>query len=499
MLDFIHSRLIAIQYSAVILLVIISFQAVRALQKKEFRLIAFAWLANLCYLLATEVGPYLIHPHTKSLGKNLSIIADIFDFFANSIFWYVAHQYGRESHCIYFSRLNRAKFLLMMAVFYGSYLILNYSIPHDRYISFFLFSLPQILFDILALTALAYYFDEIVASVHDARPSHLLFRTTLAYACIQPLQLLEHDFVKSHLGKLDPADFGFGAGLVAKGAIVLGIITLFVKSAEAATTIIAEQKRIQALTKAIDRLAHELGTPISETLTHAIALKTLPPANVSSRLKKLEGAASRAAAMLGASKFNMNPATSTLAFRQADGTWRDEALSKVQTMNLNTLMEIAENAVRDTRSEKIKYHHQYSGNCCLECIPSEVIQVFINIFRNAYDACPGKTGRIDVTTVNESSATDEKSKWPKGKVKAIVRDNGEGINDDAKSKMFIEGYSTRKGNGRGYGLTIIKKLVEKHHGLVEILSPPVNILSRDSQNKGTEVVVVFPRVPCSPR
>jgi signal transduction histidine kinase len=499
MLDFIHSRLIPLQYSAVILLIIISFQAVRALQRKEFRLIGFAWLANLFYLLATEVGPHLIGAKAKSLTSGLSIVADIFDFLANATFWYVAHQYGRESHRVYFHRLSRVRFLLMMVALYGSCIVLDHFLPHDRYRYFFISSLPQVLFDILALMSLAYYFDEIVTSVHDVHPARLLFRATLAYACIQPLQFLEHDVVTSHLGKIDPADLGFGLGLVAKGAIVLGIITLFMRSAEVATTTIAEQKRIQALTKAMDRLAHELGTPISETLTHAIALKTTAPADASIRLRKLEGAASRAAAMLGASKFSVNPATSTLASRQDDGTWRDEALNKPQTMNLNTLVEIAENAVRDTRSEKVKFLHQYSGNCCLECVPSEIIQIFINIFRNAYDAFHEKTGRIDIITQNESSMDEERIRWPKGKVKVVVRDNGEGIIDDVKGKMFTEGYSTRKGPGRGYGLAIVKKFVEKHSGVVEIISPSVHIVGRGAQDKGTEVVIVFPRVPCSPR
>lgn len=476
------------QFSVVILLIIISFQAVRAFQIRAFYIIATGWILNLLYLLATELGPQIV-------GHYLDTFAYIFDFSTTAMFWYVAHQYGRSKHWVYFQRLTKGKFIICVAGAYILSIILSAILPAERYEYFILASVPDVIFDMCALSALAYYFREVANTVCAPQlPTfHLLYRATLFYAWIQVCQLLAHDTIRRHL-YIDFASIGFSAGFVAKIGIVLGIIGLFVRSAETLTNSSAERKSNQILTSAIDRLAHELGTPISETLNHIIALRAIKPSEVSLKLSKVEGSAARAAAILGASRFGFNPTTSIISFRQSDGSWGPEALSKSEVHNLNTLVEIAENAVRNTRSEDVEYHHQYSGRCCIECIPNEMIQVLINVLRNAHDAFLDRTGRIDIVTTNEGSSVAGKVEWPKGSVKLVIRDDGEGISEENKQEIFREGYSTRSGPGRGFGLAVVKKLVDKNGGMIEVISP-----ARSKTNMGTEVVLIFPRVSCLQR
>lgn len=476
------------QFSIVILLIIISFQAVRAFQVRAFYTVATAWVLNLLYLLATELGP-------KIFGHYLDSLAYVFDFATTALFWYVAHQYGRSQHWMYFQRLSKGRFIAFISGTYILFVVLSATLPIERYGIFFLTSMPDVMFDMCALSALAYYFREVANSVCAPQlPTfHLLYRATLFYAWIQLFQLFAHETINRYL-HIDVASIGFAAGFIAKIGIVLGIIGLFVRSAETLIQSSVERKSNQLLTSAIDRLAHELGTPISETLNHVISLRVVKPSEVSLKLGKVEGSAARAAAILGASRFGFDPATSTISFRDSDGTWGPETLSKSQVHNLNTLVEIAENAVRSTRSEDVEYHHQYSGRCCVECVPNEIIQILINIFRNAHDAFLNQVGRIDIFTTNESSAMTGRPEWPKGGVKLVIRDNGEGIKEENKQGIFKEGYSTRAGPGRGFGLAVVKKLVEKNAGMIEIVSP-----SRSKGNIGTEVILVFPRVSCLQR
>ena len=46
-----------------------------------------------------------------------------------------------------------------------------------------------------------------------------------------------------------------------------------------------------------------------------------------------------------------------------------------------------------------------------------------------------------------------------------ILDNGKGIKEEDKEKVFQAGYTTKKkGEGTGLGLAICKKIIEKHQG-----------------------------------
>ena len=61
-------------------------------------------------------------------------------------------------------------------------------------------------------------------------------------------------------------------------------------------------------------------------------------------------------------------------------------------------------------------------------------------------------------------------------------DTGGGIPPDALSKIFTPFFSTKE-RGTGLGLAIVFKIVESHHGRVDVESEP---------GRGTTVRVVFP-------
>jgi len=82
-------------------------------------------------------------------------------------------------------------------------------------------------------------------------------------------------------------------------------------------------------------------------------------------------------------------------------------------------------------------------------------QVFLNIILNAIDASPHK-GEILIETVKN------------GPVYTIsVADNGAGIPDDLKDRIFDPFYSTKEG-GTGLGLSISKRIVESYGGELTI-------------------------------
>lgn len=479
------------QYPVVVLLVIISFWAATAFREKVFRIIALGWAANLAYLVTGDPTRTFVNFLHLSVS-HLDAPAQFFDFAANALFWFAAHKSGKSSNRLYLSNWKTGWFLCLPVASYVLSTIAIHLFPPLKfgYPGFLAFTIPTVLADGIAITALGFYFRDLAVRTDNFVPNkgNLLFTATIFYAAIQLLQFAVYK--SDHKGILT---FAFALGLTAKGFIFLGIVRLLVASAEALSGALAEKNRAEEFVTAIDLLAHEMGTPIGEIKVCVDSLSKPRNAVDATLLKSIESAASRAAAILQSSKFAVTPSAPKRAFKREGETWLSAELHKRQrSISVNTLIEIAQSSVKSTRKEiQVFYSHHYSGSCCIECVPSEIVQIFINVFRNCYDAIEKihAQGKIDIYTLNEKDPRDQSSK---GKVKVIIRDNGEGISPDRKVNLFEARYSTRPGRGRGFGLLVSKDLVEKNRGTIEINSPPsaANLC-------GTEVVISFPRVECT--
>jgi signal transduction histidine kinase len=484
-------QFVAMQFAVVFLLAIISYQSARAFRAEAFRWVAWGWGANFAYLVITL--PTIGQSGLLGLSPNhIGALAGFCDFLANTIFWYAAHRWGQTNKAIYLPKLKQY-FLAVPALLYLVATVLVHVISRPTYLGFLAFTLPTVLLDTMAIMSLAYYFREVATQYEGLSPSRarVLYIGTMLYAGIQSVQLFAYKALESRAEQA-----GFILGLTAKVLIFLGIIRLLVISTQTLSSTLAEQNAIRELVRAMDRLGHEIGTPIGEIqLSVKGLLKGRGPGDAS-LLRSIESAASRATAILQASMFAIDPAAPRPVSRRTGEKWMSEELARKQVMSVNTMIEIAEAAVKSTRNEKVLYDHQYSGSCCISCVPNEIVQVFINIFRNAYDAMAAvKTqGRINITTLNDKVLLSGTVEFSKGTAKIIVRDNGEGIDINVRPKMFMEGVSTRGNKGRGFGLAIIKRFVENNGGAVEINSPPKIGLGADMQ--GTEVILTFPRVAC---
>jgi signal transduction histidine kinase len=104
----------------------------------------------------------------------------------------------------------------------------------------------------------------------------------------------------------------------------------------------------------------------------------------------------------------------------------------------------------------------------------ELNQVWTNIIHNAVQALKGK-GEIVIETLPPGSPGEDSE--PKGRqpdtVTIRVIDNGPGIPEDVLPRIFEPFFTTKvKGEGTGLGLGIVKKIIEKHGGRVDVDSRP---------------------------
>ena len=125
--------------------------------------------------------------------------------------------------------------------------------------------------------------------------------------------------------------------------------------------------------------------------------------------------------------------------------------------------------------------------------PSQLDQIITNLCVNARDAINGN-GKVEIYTEN-ISFYDEKLKegnspGPGDYVMITVSDNGTGISEDDKNKIFDPFYTTKApGKGTGLGLATVYGIVKQNSGYIEL----------DSRiNSGTVFKIYFKREYNSP-
>ncbi len=98
----------------------------------------------------------------------------------------------------------------------------------------------------------------------------------------------------------------------------------------------------------------------------------------------------------------------------------------------------------------------------LEVDPAQIKQLLLNLAQNALAAIE-ETGRPGTLTLRARPAGSS--------VVLEVRDDGVGVPEEARSKIFDLFYSTRKG-GTGLGLAIAQRIVRDHGGRIDLDSTP---------------------------
>jgi two-component system NtrC family sensor kinase len=122
---------------------------------------------------------------------------------------------------------------------------------------------------------------------------------------------------------------------------------------------------------------------------------------------------------------------------------------------INKLIEDALNLVRNETKYKLQIATDLPELPDIDCYPSQLVQVFTNLFINASHATDEK-GTLNISTANRGNHIIIK-----------VADTGKGIPESILPRIFDPFFTTKEpGKGTGMGLSISYGIIEKHGGSI---------------------------------
>ncbi len=167
-------------------------------------------------------------------------------------------------------------------------------------------------------------------------------------------------------------------------------------------------------------------------------------------------------------------------YRCANLTRQLLAFARKQTLeltvfNLNDVIENIRKMLGRIIGEDIELVHYLEpdlGN--IKADIGQMEQIIINLAINARDAMPNG-GKLTIETKNsyidEAYATNHVSISPGNYILLTISDNGEGMDDDVRSKVFEPFFTTKKDEkGTGLGLATTYGIVKQNHGYIWIYS-----------------------------
>jgi two-component system nitrogen regulation sensor histidine kinase GlnL len=145
------------------------------------------------------------------------------------------------------------------------------------------------------------------------------------------------------------------------------------------------------------------------------------------------------------------------------------------TVNIHEVLERVRRAAQSGFARHVRIVEEYDpslppvhGNHDL------LVQVFLNLVKNAAEALPNADGEIILTTAYRHGLRVAR---PSGEgrqhlpLMVAVTDNGAGIPEDLRPYLF-EPFVTTKRNGTGLGLALVAKVIGDHGGVIEFDSQP---------------------------
>jgi len=144
---------------------------------------------------------------------------------------------------------------------------------------------------------------------------------------------------------------------------------------------------------------------------------------------------------------------------------------KVELVDLHQIMNTLTNLYNSNPRVEITWN-KVPGSIILKADKTHMNRLFTNLLSNAVEAC----------STNNKCKIDIKEERLDGTIIISMKDNGEGIPEEMRNKIFTPNFTT-KTSGTGLGLAMCKSIAEQAHG---------KIFFETEEGKGTTFFVQLP-------
>ena len=461
MLDFKHI-LALIQIPIISLIVYFCYSAYKEHKFSNLRYIGIGWTFNLLYAVWTALN---FAPDTKWYFFIVTCVDLITSYFI-----------------LIGSRAKYTKLNLLYRV-----------VPNDKFVLTYLYVIALVL-NVICLNVIFFKFITIILNTWLLGVSFYFFYEytiilnrkynigivivigSFLFCVIQlfPLIIYLFDGIKNHLNTI-----GFAIGLISKVLICVGMHKFLIKLVEGLKKDSGLSERLK---KNIDRVIHELQKPgdnLYQGVSHILSneKKYRLTKGMVSQLETLEESVEHINVIIASSrKLIYEPDTLNFAVRQFTKDYKEYNFNVI----IKTAINITKNNLSKIDKRSPKFNEGFTPKPIVYCNFSDILQITLNLLKNATESIEKeekRTGLIVVTT--------KKDKKSNGIILQID-DDGVSIDENILNQVFIEGFSTKSKeyDFKGYGLTIVKEIVDFYNGKINI-KPKNNGI-------GTSVIVTIP-------
>ncbi|MEP6857923.1 MAG: HAMP domain-containing sensor histidine kinase [Gemmatimonadales bacterium] len=238
-------------------------------------------------------------------------------------------------------------------------------------------------------------------------------------------------------------------------------------------------ERLEAVAEMSASLAHEIKNPLASIRSAAELLAKVPGADDDTRTltKLVQRESDRLSRLLS--------------------EFLDFARTGVTSVERVDLVDIARHAcaliaAHPDKPENVTIRELFPSTPLVVVGDDDLLhRAIFNLLLNAVQASPpGGEVRIEAAELSPHQLPAQAEHFVRGGIMLQVSDQGKGIPDSIKDRLF-EPFVTTKTGGSGLGLSIVQRAVDAHHGFV--------ISGRAGSSGGTKFTVVLPRLGDGPK